>query len=62
MRFNQMSKFDKICLILLVIFAIIAITSVLVCALCPNLIVKIVSGVFIGLSGLIIAFIGILFY
>lgn len=49
-----MPKFSVVCLIVIIVSAIILISSALLCALCHNITVKIISGVFIGLSGLVL--------
>ena len=52
-KFSELPKLNQISIILVIIFGVIAIASMLVCALCPNIIVKIISGVLIGLSTLV---------
>lgn len=58
--FKQLPFFNKLCIIVCLVCGVISIVSVFTCALCPNLIVKIVSGVFIGLSVLILIIFAIL--
>lgn len=49
-----MPRFNLVCLIVIIVSAIILISSALVCALCQNITVKIISGVIIGLSALVL--------
>lgn len=50
--FSQISKFGKIAFIIIVICGLILISSAIICALVPNLTVKIVFGILIGISAL----------
>lgn len=52
--FSQISKFGKIALIVIIICGLTLISSAIICALVPNLIVKIVFGILIAISALII--------
>ena len=58
--FNELSIFNKVCLVLAIICGVLGIIGVIIFFTVPNVVIKIISGAILGVSAVILILVGVL--